>query len=267
MTDVLYIDSSHNFNFKLENTPAKWREDLRLSSMAAVTGYQEAGKARAVLHEFCLNHHRGLYHPDASGNAISWNQDVFSKIPGSEFQLWVHRSAQEMGVDINVNPARDFIGIGLKHKRTGHRILRINVHATAQATKPESIERYPQEVDDWKDWSIGNYWLDVIRSTAREMSRPDTSQPRRQAHYWHSITLGGDYNGNMMSLERWYYPGRILPSLFVADSRKGGLDHMQHTHGSDLRVTRRWSKPANTDHEIQFVEREMVRVDDYPAQH
>jgi hypothetical protein len=80
------------------------------------------------------------------------------------------------------------------------------------------------------------------------------------------VSIGGDYNAELTQKGRWYYPGSLLPALFVADRQPKGIDHLQHSHGSDATIKRRWSLAANSDHKIHFVERTLVAVTDFPRQ-
>jgi hypothetical protein len=69
----------------------------------------------------------------------------------------------------------------------------------------------------------------------------------------------------LQSTDEWYYPSRILPSLYVKDSQTKGLDHLQHAYGSDVKAGKRWAVSGNTDHRIHFVTRTFASVDDTPG--
>ena len=267
-----YIDASHNMEFTLN--PDKWRPDVAKSDLGDITGYQEAEGTgpRAVLREFCAANNRGLYHSKDTGNPISWKRDKFSVVRGLDGKQVkgthsVHRSATAMGIPVKYNPERDFCWIGLNHKGTGKKILRVNVHPIAGGTKPESDK---DNVDSdalsaWKDWSIGQYWLDIMSFVSAQMSIQDPGIANKVG-FWDVITLGGDYNAALSDKDRWYYPGTLLPALFEADEQQRGLDHLQHTHGSDVRAGRRWAVGGNTDHQIHFVERVFITVADFQRQ-
>jgi hypothetical protein len=266
-----YIDASHNFLFTLPK--AKWLEDLAKSDAGDITGYQECEGSgqRATLKEHCAATGRGLYHPKSCGNPISWKKDLFSpvRIDGKNYRgvIEAHLGATAMGVDAKFNPPRDFAYVGLTHTETGKKVLRINVHPLAGGTKLESNpdNRDSVALSKYKDWGIGQYWLDVLSYTAGQMSKQDPGL-RAMTNYWDIVTIGGDYNAAMSNKDRWYYPANLLAPLFVPDSLKAGLDHMQHGNGSDVKVTRRWAVSGHTDHRIHFVERTIVNVPDFPRQ-
>jgi len=266
-----YIDATHNLYFRLDQED--WREDLAKSSDGDITGYQEGGDSdvRRVLKEFCAAHGRGLYHPAGSGNPISWKKDVFSqvRIGGSLVRgaITAHPGAVAMGLDASYNPERDFTWVGLTHKASGKKVLRVNVHPLAGGTKKESD---PDNTDsdalsEYKDWGLGQYWLDVVSFTAAQMSLQDRG-PRAMTSLWDIVTLGGDYNAAMDNFGRWYYPAPMLEPLFVHDKYLRGLDHLQHAYGADVRTERRWAEAGNTDHALHFVERSILDVPDFPRQ-
>jgi hypothetical protein len=266
-----YIDASHNILRTL--TPAKWQQDLAKSARGDITGYQEAtnAAARAAVKKHCADAHRGLYHPASCGNPISWRRATFDQanIGGkvSEGVVNAHASAKAMGVPSNVNPERDFTWVGLIHKASGYKVLRINVHTASHGVLPEANPRNTDSaaLAHWKDWAIGQYWLDVVSFAARMMSVQDPGV-KSMANLWDVVSIGGDYNAELTQKGRWYYPGSLLPALFVADRQPKGIDHLQHSHGSDATIKRRWSLAANSDHKIHFVERTLVAVTDFPRQ-
>jgi hypothetical protein len=267
-----YIDASHNMEFSLN--PDKWKPDLVKSAEGDITGYQEVelGPTRATLREFCTANNRGLYHPDHSGNPVSWRKDMFSVTRGRDGKpvkgcIQSHPSAEQMGIPVKFNPARDIVYIGFNHKATGKKILRVNVHPTAGATKPESAKDNTDsdELSIYKDWAIGQYWLDILSFVAGQMSIQDPGIATK-TNFWDVVTLGGDYNAALNRTDRWYYPGSMLPALFEPDVQMRGIDHLQHAHGSDVHDGRRWAVDGNTDHQIHFVERTFVSITDFPRQ-
>jgi len=153
------------------------------------------------------------------------------------------------------------------YKPTGKKVLRINVHTLQGGTKLEKDpdNRDSDELSRFKDWGIGQYWLDVLAFTAGQMSRQDPG-PQAMTPLWDIVTIGGDYNAFLDRTDRWYYPGAMLPALFVNDSRQRSLDHLQHGHGSDVKVARRWTQAINSDHSLHLVERTILNVPDFPRQ-
>jgi len=264
-----FTDATHNLLFQLNGD--QWLRDMGKSGKAHLTGYQEAegDPARATLAEFSKAHNRGLYHPPDCGNPISWDLDTFRqiKVNGQPVE-GVHEShagATRMGIKAKFNPPRDFAWVGLVHRATGKRVLRINVHPLAGATKRESNPDNPDsdELSAWKDWGIGQYWLDVLAFTAEQMSVQDPGVETTAA-FWDVILLGGDFNAAMDNGRRWYYPACMLPALYGEDELRGGLDHLLATHGSDVKPGRRWSVAGFTDHRIHFLEYDLRDVADFP---
>jgi hypothetical protein len=268
---TIYIDCTHNILRTLGK--AKWDQDLVKSDKGDVTGYQEAtnAAARAAVKQHCAATKRGLYHPPSCGNPISWKRSVFDQatIGGkvSEGVVNSHASAKAMGVNAPMNPERDFTWVGLVHRVSAKKVLRINVHTASHGTLPEANPRNKDsgEMATWKDWAIGQYWLDVLSFAARMMSVQDPG-PKSTGALWDVVTIGGDYNAALTERARWYYPGSMLPALFVADRQPKGIDHLQHAHGSDVKADRRWAVAANTDHRIHYVQRTFVTVTDFPRQ-
>lgn len=261
MVNQSFVASTHNILFALEKTPDKWKEDLVKSSgsTVAITNYQEAEgeKARATIREWCVKHNRSLFHPENTGNPISWDNATFEQLVVANSKIGgvkeVHASAREMGVPAKFNPARDFTFVGLKHRATGKSVLVINVHpvsgATAPADRPGNDDS--PELAAWKDWAIGQYWLDVLSFTARQMSRPDPGV-EALTPFWDIILLGGDFNAATANEKQWYYPGAMLDSLYLPDTLERGLDHLMRTITSDCSVADRWKVEGNTDHSIHF---------------
>lgn len=269
---VEFTDASHNILFRLKRE--QWLADLKRSGRSDVTGYQEVegDPARRVVAEFCKAQRRGLYHPPHCGNPISWRSSVFEQVITDVPVQGVHdshRGARAMGIKTKFNGPRDFTWVGLKHKPTGKLVLRVNVHPVAEATSRESDPRNdtPNEtVARWKDWAIGQYWLDVVAFVAEQMSIQEAGRTTTAA-FWDAILLGGDYNGGLDNGRRWYYPGALLPALFINDTKfQPGLDHLQHSRGSDVAVVERWRQPGYTDHAIHFVKRRFVNVPDFPRE-
>lgn len=266
-----FTDGTHNLLFRLD--PDKWRADLEKSAAASLTGYQEAeGKPqRITLKDWCAANGRGLYHPKSCGNPISWDSDVWEEWSPTDKKFrgckHSHLSAVAMGVNAKMNPARDFVWLGLRHKATQRTVLRINVHPLAGGTRAPGVEEDKDSpaLDAYKNWGITQYWLDIVSFAAREMSRNPDQKSRERV--WGSVLLGGDYNGDLIlqKSDEWYYPSRILPSLFVTDKQVNGLDHLQHAHGSDVVAGKRWKVDGFTDHRIHFQEREFKTVPDSPG--
>jgi hypothetical protein len=245
--------SSHNMLFSLD--PKRWNQDLTKSDMGDITAYQEANgrQMRTTLKNFCGDHGRGLYHPDSTGQPISWKVKRFEPMANTMGVVEVHRGAKGMGVDAHMKPARDFSHIGLREKESGSQGLVINVHPISTATADESQINHNQgtEVNIWNDWSIGQYWLDVVSFSAKAMSHQRPGKETRESK-WDWICLIGDFNADLRNKEMWYYPGNLVLSLFDTDKRPQGLDHIIFSKGSDLRKGERRVAQGHTDHLIHF---------------
>lgn len=243
-----YIDATHNMLYKL--SPDKWQQDLAKSSRSAICGYQEAvgGPQRKVLKDHCDQMERGIYHPPGCGTPLSWARSVFEKLPEGSGVIKVHEAHPTHRFD----PARDITKVALKHKKTGKRFLNYNVWPTSGAERPEP-NHLPPSLNDWKDWAFAQYWLDLMADVAKQMG----------SERWDVITLRGDYNGSLINRSEWYYPASMLGALFRPDWKRDGLDHHQHTHGSDVVIVRRWVRECNSDHDIHFVEREIKDIKNY----
>lgn len=248
-----FVQATHNMLFSLNK--AEHLMDLRKSAQGHITHYQEAGdeKLREILKDWCAQNNRGLYHPLASGNPISWNRTMFTALRKSEaFVVQVHKKHPTA----KFNPARDITARGLLHTPTGEKVLVINVHPVAGATNPNP--EWTQTLSQWKNWALGNYMLDLVSFTAAQMSR----------EFYDVILLGGDYNGDLLKqkTDEWYYPSRILPSLYKDAKKDVGLDHLQATHTADVKAGRDWVEQGNTDHPLCFQTWAFTNVSDYPGE-
>lgn len=261
-----YTDCTHNLRHDLGQRG--WSHDLPVSADADIVGYQEAHQGQpsgnAVL-QFCTNTGRAAYAPKGTANPISWNPKVFDPVLGERGVKVAHTGAASMGLHMGASPSRDFVWVGLLHKTSGKRLLKINVHPTQGATKPEPNE-WTKEQNAWKNWSIGQYWLEVLSFSAAQMARD--AGDRSDKPFWDIVTIGGDFNADMLTekADQWYFPSRMLTALYDNDSRvPGGLDHILVSHGSDVDLKRRWSVAARTDHRIHFRTSTIHTHQDFPA--
>lgn len=263
MSDI--IVGSHNVLFTMDER--RWKADLKKSSIAHVVGYQEAenDRVRKVLTQHCEETGRGLFHPDKTGNPISWSEKEYFNL-GVQGVVDSHLGAVQMGVKAKFNPPRDYSFVGLEHKVSRQKHLFIDVHPVAGGTKLESNpdNHDSEQLTLWKDWAIGQYWLDIMSFVAKEMS--NNASPRKTDPFWDAIIMMGDFNAYLDRKERWYYPGALLPALFTADQQVRGLDHIVSTHGSDIAWTKRWSVDGHTDHRIHFRKGTIKEVADFPRQ-
>jgi len=238
-----FTDCAHNILFRLDR--AKWLSDMAVSSRASIVGYSEADshKARRVLTQHCRDTGRGLFDPVHCGNPISWDSKVWTPIPKESGVVEVHRRVNIPRVKFN--PARDFAWVGLEHNVCGTKVLRINVHPIAGATKPEP-NKYGPRLNEWKDWAVRQYWLDVVSFTAAQMSREK----------WDVILLGGDFNGRLENRREWWYPGPLLSSLYFTDDAPRSIDRLVWTRDSLVRQEKRWvvAKGIHSDHHLHFAE-------------
>lgn len=237
-----FTDAAHNLLWRLDADA--WAHDLRLSGVADLVGYSEAegDGQRKALASYCRAQGRGLYHPQGSGNPVSWKRDVWRALPQERGVVEVHAKHPTA----KYNPARDVVWVGLRHKATGARVLRINVHPVAGATKPEGDTPWGDGLDAWKDWAIRQYYLAVVAFTAQQLARET----------WDAVLLGGDFNGRLENQQEWYYPGPLLLGLFERDAAPRSIDRLVWTRSSNVRQVRRWSqhKGVRSDHALQFAE-------------
>ena len=266
-----FLDASHNMLFSMSRD--KWLADLAKSGKADLVGYQEAEgrNQRLTLNEWSEKNDRKLYLPAGTGCGIGWKKGVFGYYgPGDAWFHGMHRShpsAEGMGFKTKYLPSMEYVYVGLYHHKAKKSVLRIDVHPISGATRTvlKDNDKEPG-ITQWKNWAIQQYWLDVVAFTAKEMGRPaNAKQPMKR--FWDVIIIGGDYNGDLHLAkdDEWYYPSRILPSLYAKDRIQGGLDHMQHAYGSDVSIARRWQVSANSDHNIHFTSRVFKTVDDTPG--
>lgn len=241
-----FTDATHNVLYTLDVDD--WEHDLPLSGVASLVGYCEAGgvKVRKALATYCRAKERGLYHPLGSSNPVSWDRGQWRALPTESGVTTVHPKHPTA----KMNPAREVVWVGLKHKDTDARVLRLNVHATASALKPEADTPWGDALDKWKDWSIQQYWLEVVAFTATQLRR-DT---------WDAVLLGGDFNGRLEDVTRWYHPGVLLSGLYTRDDTPHSIDRLVHTRSSRVRQTKRWARHEGlrTDHALQFAHYELI---------
>lgn len=261
--------ASHNILYSLSRE--KIRADLKVSGTADIVLYQEAGTDRvaSVLRVWADENGFGLYDAGSGGNAIAWRNSVFKIAQHRDGtpvlgRHKVHSSAKDFGLDLPT-PAKDFTFVGLVHRETLKKVLVVNVHPVAEATKRESDpdNRYKTpEQNAWADWAFGQYWVDVVAFTAAQMSKPVALGSTKP--YWSAVVLGGDFNSSLINDRRWYYPAPILKSLYRGDLQAWGLDHLMCTRSSDLIMRDRSHREANSDHDIQFVLMEFRPMPDFP---
>lgn len=235
-------DASHNLLFRLD--PDAWRHDLALSGTADLVGYSEASRpaVRKTLASWCEAEGRGLYLPDDCDNPVSWDAGTFEPIDGERGVVEVHGRHPT----VRLNPGRDFAWVGLRHRASGKAVLRVNVHATSGALKPQARVRWGRDLSAWKDWAIQQYWLDLLAFTAEQMSR----------EVWDAILCGGDFNGRLENRDEWFHPGSLLRSLYRFDETPHSIDRLIYTVDSDVRQVRRWarSKGVRSDHALHFAD-------------
>lgn len=266
-----YTEATHNVFFELN--PDKWRQDFA-KSKADVTRYQECGgdAQQRALSDWCRGQGRTLYSPDDCDNPISWDPKVFSSVMNAKGHpirgvVQVHPGAPAFGIHYKIMPPRSFTYVGLVHKESKRRVLIINAHPWAGATTRESASKDKGRPDVMilKDWSIGQYWLDIVAFTAKQMSR-SRGKIEEMRPFWDIVSLGGDYNAALSNRREWYYPSRMLTSLYHDDVSKydAGLDHMQLTRGSDAVVKTRHTVDGYTDHSIHHVTYAFRDKPDFP---
>lgn len=243
---------THNVLFRLDRE--RWLEDLdRSHEVADVRLFQEGGskKFRRTLRKH--KNMRGLrkYHPHATECPIAWRRDVWKpmwKESGAKGASLVHPGAGFA----KFNPKRSIVWKGLTHRKTGKRVLFVNVHATAGYAKDERKTPWGDRLDDWKNWAARQMWLAVVAFLAEQMKR----------EVWDVIVLGGDFNARLNNRGEWYYPGPMLDGLTIEDEETPrSIDRLVLTRDSRAKTKRRWGsrRGYHTDHAVHFAR---VRLDD-----
>lgn len=234
---MTYTVAAHNMLFRLSKTPWKWNRDLKKSSKATITVYCEAQRSREVLNKHCKKNNRGLYYPAADpGNPISWDLDRAELIPGKTWLKIAHLDNE----DLRATPTRGFSAVGLKIKSSNRKTLVISIHAENGYAKPVAKTSWGRVVNEYKDWSAQQYWLDVLAFVCEQMS----------TEYWDDIVIAGDFNARMSNKKEWYYPGRMLDNVTRPSLTSGGIDHVITTVTSKSKVVGVLKMKGWTDHPI-----------------
>lgn len=137
-------------------------------------------------------------------------------------------------------PARHLPWQGLLHKASGTRHLVMGAHVTAGYAADAGHQA-------WRDWAGRQHLLAIVAKGA-DLMRDD----RLEFHH-----LLGDLNAHRTKTGEWWYPVRVLDSLYAPDDKVGGLDYVFHSRSSvdnGLRVSRRWlvTEGLASDHPAHF---------------
>lgn len=224
------------FNCLFRNEPDVVKADvLAVASQASVLVLTEA-RSTGVDDALAELGWRQFRHPRESSDRIVWDP-----------ALW---AALDVFGDDRVHgpgpgkylPARDITWQGLRHRPTSTRHLVMASHVTAGYAGDAGHQA-------WRDHAAQLHLLGIVARTARLQQRDDLD-------YFH---LAGDLNAHRVRTQEWWYPVRILGSLYMPDDSEGvgGLDYVMHTRLSEdrgMRETRRWTTTdgLHSDHPAHF---------------
>lgn len=165
--------------------------------------------------------------PDSS-DRIVWDPDLWD-LRGSRGVVEVHDAGPGPHL-----PARAITWVTLVHRSTAQSHVLIGSHVTAGYAAPEE-----QPHQAWREESARAHLLGLVEVTGYLVRhRPD--------HFTHLL---GDLNAKPRHLGQWWYPAKVLDSLYVPDTH-AGLDYLLHTRSSvdaGLRVARRWTEPLGSE--------------------
>lgn len=223
------------YNCLFRNDPDVVTGDVQqlavLASVLVLTEARSKGVDRAL---------RGLgwsefRHPKDSSDRITWNPDLWAvtHIFGAER---VHDAGPSKYL-----PAREVTWQALRHKASGTTHLFMASHVTAGYASEDP------PFQAWRDKAAQDHLLTIVARTARLCLHPELD-------YHH---LAGDLNAHRVRRSEWWYPVRILDSLYAPDDKVGGLDYVMHTRLSEdrgLTVAARWtlSEGLASDHEAHL---------------
>ncbi len=232
------------YNCLFRNDPETIRDDvIQLGGMASALVLTEA-RSKGVDRALAAMDWGEFRHPRDAADRIVWDRDIWAATPtfGSE-----HIHDKGPG---KFQPARWLSWQALLHKASGRRHLFMAAHVTAgYAADDNPFQR-------WRDQAAQAFMLAIVEHAAR-FSRD------KALDYVH---VAGDLNAHRSRTREWWYPVRILDSLFVPDDKVGGLDYVLHTRLSadrGLTVARRWTAAAglDSDHEAHLKRVRFPRAD------
>ena len=218
------------YNCLFTNDPDVTRQDVaELAGLADLLVLTEA-RSTGVDQALRALGWREFRHPRESSDRIVWDPEVWQALDVFGDDL-VHGSGPGKYL-----PARHITWQGLRHRASGTRHLVMASHVTAGYAGDAAHQA-------WRDWAARQHLLGIVARTARLEQRDDLD-------YFH---LAGDLNAHRVRTQEWWYPVRILGSLYSPDDKEGvgGLDYVMHTRLSEdrgLRETRRWTVDLHSDH-------------------
>lgn len=168
---------------------------------------------------------------EGSSELVAWNPAVFRRRrKGPEGVREVHGPGPSKYL-----PGREVSWLTLEHKGSGTSHLVIASHVTAgYAAHPD------KRFDKWRTEAARRHLLALVALTAELVA----AHPGVEFHH-----LAGDLNAGPDKRQEWWYPSRVLDSLYRPDPR-AGLDWLAHTRASaanGLRVRRRWTEPLGSE--------------------
>lgn len=131
-------------------------------------------------------------------------------------------------------PARELAWITLEHTGSGTRHLFMFTHVTSGYASPEDLP-----FRAWRERAAQDHLLAIVEHSARLIALE-----RIGFHH-----LLGDLNAKPARVAAWWYPVRLLDSLYVEDP-EAGLDYLMHSRASravGLEVARRWTEALGSE--------------------
>ncbi len=217
------------YNLLFSNTPGEWEGDIRdLADRSSLLVLTEA-RAKAVggiIRELGWQE----FHRKDTSDRITWDPAIWAAtdVFGSD-----HIHDKGPG---KYQPARWLTWQALEHRASGTRHVFLAAHVTAGYAGDNPFQR-------WRDEAARRFLLAIVQHTARMCLRDDI-----EFHH-----LLGDLNAHRARTQEWWYPVRILNSLYMPDDKVPGLDYVMHTRlaaDRGLEVARRWTvdKGMDSDH-------------------
>lgn len=171
------------------------------------------------------------FRAEGSSDRIVWDPSLWQQ-SGPHGVVHVHDAGPGKFL-----PAREVSWATLVHRGSEASHTVMASHVTAGYASPEDLPFMA-----WREEAARSHLLAIVEETARLLALPK----RRRPTFHHLL---GDLNARPGRIGAWWWPGRVLDSLYAED-REAGLDYMLHTRASSeagLRVTRRWTERLGSE--------------------
>lgn len=215
-----------NFRDQADDVAANLTQLLLKCQVATLTESRSAAVDRVL-----ASHGWEEYRRDNSSDRIVWDPEIWRR-RGPAGVLEVHGPGPGKFL-----PARAVSWVTLQHRASGSSHTMIASHVTSGYSSPRNVP-----FARWRDQAARKHLLAIVEVSARLLARTGPKAP----DYLH---LAGDLNGKPTRVGAWWYPARLLDSLYVPDP-EAGLDYLLHSRSSaerGLRVARRWTEPLGEE--------------------